>query len=375
MKFWNAKRIGLNLSRIPESAFAELFLNNTPLIDVRAPVEFLAGSLPGAVNLPIMNDQERAAVGTTYKQQGREAAIELGHQLVSGANKDQRVEQWCEYIRKHPEAVIYCFRGGLRSQISQRWISESGLSRPLIQGGYKAVRHFLMKHIDEFSQNHRFLMISGPTGSAKTHLLSELQSVRGCVDLEKHAGHRGSAFGGVLGAQPTQIDFENHLAVALLKIEASKESRMILVEDESRMIGRCVVPEGFFTRMRESELVYIDEPIEKRVQNIFNDYISATPIVSGTAREALNVYHHYRQALLQISRKLGGARTQEILADLDSAAQVSLSDSRDFESNKIWIEKLLRYYYDPQYAKSLERRNSNIHWRGSYQSALEYLKG
>ncbi len=104
----------------------DLFLKETSLIDVRAPIEFIAGSLPGSINLPIMNDEERALVGTTYKQSGREEAIKLGHNLVSEDVKESRLQKWIEHILLHPEAVIYCFRGGLRSQITQRWLGERG---------------------------------------------------------------------------------------------------------------------------------------------------------------------------------------------------------------------------------------------------------
>jgi tRNA 2-selenouridine synthase len=137
----------LNNSNITAEYYKSLFFEDTPLIDVRAPVEFATGSLPNSVNLPILNDEERALIGTTYKTQGRETAIQLGHQLISGDVKEQRLQAWRSYIDLHPHAVIYCFRGGLRSQITQQWLKEAGIQRPLITGGYKAVRSFIIETI------------------------------------------------------------------------------------------------------------------------------------------------------------------------------------------------------------------------------------
>ncbi|HBM45267.1 MAG TPA: tRNA 2-selenouridine(34) synthase MnmH, partial [Halomonas sp.] len=119
-------------------ASLKVIASNTPLIDVRAPVEFAQGSLPGAVNLPLMVDEERHQVGIAYKQQGQQAAIALGERLVSGEIKQARVAAWQAYLAQHPDASIYCFRGGLRSQIAQQWLVDAGLHRPRIEGGWKA---------------------------------------------------------------------------------------------------------------------------------------------------------------------------------------------------------------------------------------------
>lgn len=336
-------------------------------------MEFAVGALPGAINLPLMNDEERAAVGTTYKQAGRERAIELGHKLVSGEVREARLQKWREFIRCHPEAVLYCFRGGLRSQITQRWLAESGLQRPLIVGGYKKARAFLRDSLEKLSQTSNMVVLSGPTGSAKTHLIQKAQGLYPAIDLEKLARHRGSAFGAYEEGQPSQVDFENALSVEMLRFNR-ESNHPILVEDESRMIGQRVVPESFFFKMRASKLIYVDEPFEQRVENIYYDYILQTSIGRGSQEKALAQFAKYRGSVQQISRKLGGLRTQEILIDLQEAELRFLVNDKDLEINKAWIGKLLSYYYDPLYKRSWERREPQLLFKGSESATFEYLK-
>lgn len=350
-----------------------MFLNETPLIDVRAPGEFAQGALPGAVNLPIMNDEERALVGITYKQEGREVAIKLGHDLVSGDVKEARVQAWQEQIHRHPGTVIYCFRGGLRSQITQHWLREVGIERPLIVGGYKKVRQFLTTEIEQFSEQRRFLMLTGPTGSAKTQILRKSAEFFSVVDLEAIAHHRGSAFGGWGRPQPTQQDFENMLSVSMIKTRARFPESGTLFEDESRMIGQRTLPESVFVKMRASPVLFVTESFEQRVENIFQDYVLGTPLARESETEALNVFAGYRQATEAISRRLGGLRTQEVLQDI-AFSQESYLAGRGLEANKEWIRKLLNWYYDPLYSKSLEKRQPQVLLQGPSADILAYLR-
>ena len=124
--------------------FARLFLDDVPLLDVRAPVEFNQGAFPLATNLPLLNDDERHRIGICYKEKGQAAAIELGHQLVGGDIRAARTHTWLDWCRQHPDGYLYCFRGGLRSQTVQQWLAEQGVQQPLVTGGYKAMRRFLL---------------------------------------------------------------------------------------------------------------------------------------------------------------------------------------------------------------------------------------
>ncbi|MGZ5278970.1 MAG: tRNA 2-selenouridine(34) synthase MnmH [Pseudobdellovibrionaceae bacterium] len=350
--------------------YRSLFIEDTPLIDVRAPVEFLLGSLPGSQNFPILTDEERAAVGTTYKEKGQDAAMELGHVLVSGQTKERRLQQWLQFIKEHPKTVLYCFRGGQRSQITQKWLQEAGTERPLIQGGYKAVRQFLMDESDRISKTAPLMVISGPTGSGKTKFVQSFQAVLPTVDLEDLARHRGSAFGAMTDPQPSQIDFENTLAVKILKLEDRLSNRIpVLIEDESRMIGARHLPETLFDRMRAALVVWIDDPIERRVDRILKEYVQ-NPLENDPGGE--KVFAKFQKAVQAIHKRLGGLRTQEILQDL--AQSEAAFQKGDLEPNRAWIEKLLSYYYDPLYLKSLDRRQVSVAFRGNFEACQDFVQ-
>ena len=162
--------------------YRELFLNDTPMMDMRAPVEFARGAFPSAINLPLMNDLERQKVGTCYKQHGQQAAIALGHQLVSGHTKDERLAAWAAFARAHPEGYLYCFRGGLRSQIVQQWLKEeAGIHYPKVVGGYKAMRNFLLQTTQGAVNECSFVLVGGLTGGT----IDQLHGA-GCVlDMTK----------------------------------------------------------------------------------------------------------------------------------------------------------------------------------------------
>ena len=199
--------------------FASVLLSGVPLLDVRAPVEFAQGAFPASVNLPLMNDEERHRVGLQYKQKGQDAAIVLGHALVSGEIKAQRVAQWVKFAQEHPEGYLYCFRGGLRSRISQQWLADAGLPYPRIIGGYKAMRSFLIEKLNTSIAASKFVLVAGFTGCGKTEVIQNLDAA---IDLEKLAHHRGSSFGKHATDQPVQIDFDNLLAIALMPFMAKK---------------------------------------------------------------------------------------------------------------------------------------------------------
>lgn len=328
---------------VTATQFEKLFLHSPRWIDVRAPVEFEGGAIPGAVNLPLLTNDERHQIGLVYKHAGQAAAIELGHKLVGGAVRETRTQAWVNEFKQHPKAQIYCFRGGLRSQTVQGWLSESGIDAPVVAGGYKALRRFLLQSLPQSIARLNFEIVSGPTGSGKTQFL--YQSGRPFLDLEALARHRGSAFGKLEVPQPGQADFENALAVELLKL--SHHSQPILIEDESRMIGQRLIPEALFVKMQSSPKIFVEPDFDQRVENIFKDYVLNSSL--GLNQDAAK-FEQFREAIHKISRKLGGLRAQEILQDLNQSEREYLT-SRNLNSNRIWIAKLLKWYYDPLYRR------------------------
>jgi len=250
-------------------AFRSIVLENRPLIDVRAPVEFNKGAFPTTVNLPLMNDEERHLIGIRYKEQGNASAVQLGKELV-GPVKQERVQAWVDFVKAHRDAYLYCFRGGQRSQIAQAWLNAAGISIPRLKGGYKAFRGFLMQESENISKESDTLIIGGRTGSGKTILLQKLSS---SIDLEGLANHRGSSFGSFTTAQPTQIDFEDALGFALIK-HAEQKHKHLIIEDESRNIGKVNIPKPVFDNFRQGKLIILHTPMKERVEITFEEYVT-----------------------------------------------------------------------------------------------------
>ena len=205
--------------------FRNIVLEDRPLIDVRASVEFLKGAFPTSVNLPLMNDEERHLIGIRYKEHGNASAVQLGKALVEPV-KQERVKAWVDFVKAHPDAYLYCFRGGQRSQISQRWLDESGQSIVRLDGGYRAFRRWLIEELDTSIDSFDAIVLGGRTGSGKTILLQKIQNI---IDLEALANHKGSSFGRHITPQPTQIDFENALAYDLIEKLADNGCRVLIL--------------------------------------------------------------------------------------------------------------------------------------------------
>lgn len=351
---------------------ASLFLRDVPLIDLRAPVEFAEGAFPTAVSLPLMTNDERARVGTCYKEQGQAAAIALGHSLVCGEVKAARMAAWQEQIAAHPDTVLYCFRGGLRSQTVQAWLREAGVNRPRVEGGYKAMRQFLIRTQEQSAREDGWAVLSGMTGSGKTHLL---EKVTLALDLEGHAHHRGSSFGRLPEGQPTNINFENGLAIAILKRHAAGQ-RYFVVEDESHLIGRCALPLPLFERMGQAPVVILEVPLAERAEQIRQDY---TVDLAARYRTHLGDeagWQAYHDALLdslfRLKRRLGDLDWRE----LDTLMRQGLAEQArggDGETHLAWITRLLERYYDPMYLFQLQHKQARIAFRGDRSACLDYL--
>lgn len=365
------------LSRLDSSTFEQLFLEDRPLIDTRAPIEFQRGSFPSAVNIPLMTDDEREQVGICYKEQGEQAAVALGHKLVSDTTKEERIAAWIEQVKRQEHAALFCFRGGLRSQTVQSWLATNGYQVPVVNGGYKALRSYLLASLEECVSQLNLIVIGGRTGVAKTALLNQAYDTLSCpvVDLEGLAHHRGSAFGKRAESQPTQINFENHIAIELLKLRACGHQQMIM-EDESRLIGRCALPLTLQEKLREAPLVILEASLEDRVHHSWENYILSNyreqVALCNSDEVAFTAFADaLKLSLGNIRKRLGGARHQELAKVMEAA--LLAHQQGDPEPHKQWIEVLLRDYYDPMYDYQLKSKQRHVVFRGNFTEVLEFL--
>lgn len=366
-------------SRLDSSTFEELFLRDRSLIDTRAPIEFARGSFPGAINIPLMTDVEREQVGIRYKEQGEHAAVALGHELVSGHVKEDRIAAWIEQVKRNANAALFCFRGGLRSQTVQAWLASEGYHLPVVDGGYKALRAYLLNSLEECLCETSLAVIGGRTGVAKTALLNQASDMLRLpvIDLEGLAHHRGSAFGKRAEPQPTQVNFENRIAIELLKLRNGGHQQVIM-EDESRLIGRCALPLTLQEKLRAAPLVVLESSLEDRVHHSWENYILSNyreqVALCDSHEAAFSAFAtSLRLSLANIQKRLGGARYQELSEVLEKAL---LAHSQgDPEQHKQWITVLLRDYYDPMYDYQLKSKQRHVVFRGNFNEVLEFMTG
>lgn len=312
---------------MPEKLSPEAFLDaatHYPVLDVRSPGEYLRAHIPGAVSFPIFDDAERARVGTTYKQIGKDEAIELGLEIVG-----PKLATWVKMAKKlavDNTVLVHCWRGGMRSG-SMSWLFETaGLKVKILVGGYKAYRNYVLA---EFDRKIPFVVLGGKTGSGKTDILLEMQK-RGAqvIDLEGVAHHRGSVFGHFgLAPQPTSEHFENEVVAQLRGMDYSKP---IWIEDESRHIGQVFMPLGLYSQLRAAPILFLDIAAEYRLPHL------------------VEVYAHYPKEALahavgKIKKRLGGDLYKNALdaLEVDDFTQVAA---------------ITLHYYDKAYVHGLQKR-------------------
>lgn len=307
----------------------EAFLKHaesTPVIDVRSPSEFSAGHIPGAVNISLFDDSERAIVGIKYKKEGRNEAILKGIEL-SGPSMHLKLQSALK-IAGDNKILVHCWRGGMRSEAMAWLFSLAGIETTLLEGGYKSYRHFVLSALAE---KRKVIVLGGMTGSSKTQILRRLALLNSqVVDLEALANHKGSAFG-ALGQQPqpSSEHFSNILFDKWRHIDAADP---VWLEDESRNIGTVFMPDSFYDNIQSSRTVILMMSLEKRLPRLIEEY-------STYPRE------HLKDSVLRISKRLGGDNTKDALAAIDTG---------DFAKA---IEITLKYY-DKAYIYGISKKHS-----------------
>ncbi|MFN9392023.1 MAG: tRNA 2-selenouridine(34) synthase MnmH [Flavobacteriales bacterium] len=317
---------------IPTISLAEAWSGSTSSprlwIDVRSPGEYAAGHIPGAINIPLLNNEERAEVGTIYKQHGRDSAVDAGFRLTGG--KFARYVQEAREACSDREAIVYCWRGGLRSAIMSWIFSLSGMHIHQLSGGYKAWRNECLRL---FAHPFQILLLSGMTGCGKTAILRQLEQMgEQILDLEKWASHKGSSFG-ALGQpeQPTQEHFENLLGFGLMN---SNDQRRLWIEDESRFIGKLRIPDALLRQMARAPELEVCCTQEERIARILHEY-GAFPAEQLSERT------------VALSRRIGGEQVKSALKRLHEG---------DLQS---WVGILLDYY-DKTYLYTRCRRRKDF---------------
>ena len=351
--------------------FREIVLSQRPLMDLRAPIEFNKGAFPNAVNLPILNDEERRLVGTCYKERGNEEATKLGHRLIQGEVKSERVGAWLDFMKENPEAYLYCFRGGQRSAIGQTWLQEAGIVVPKLKGGFKKFRNYLMSESERISHEAQTLILGGRTGVGKTILIHQLNNM---VDLEGLANHRGSSFGRYLTPQPCQIDFESALSYALIKFE-SQNHRHLVLEHESINIGGVHIPKPVYENFEQGERINLVASLEERTKITHHEYVELA--LENYAQLYGQLGHQkwtedIRGSLGRIKRRIGDQRYNHT-SQLFSDALKEQEESGSLDLHKRWVEFLLDEYYDPMYDYQIAKSKIPLVFSGTKEEVLAFI--
>ncbi|CAN5616303.1 tRNA 2-selenouridine(34) synthase MnmH [soil metagenome] len=344
-----------------------------PILDVRAPIEFDTGSLPGSFNLPLLDDLQRHEIGTVYKKQGSDQALALGWKLISGDVLRARVEAWSKFCVDYPTAAVMCFRGGQRSQLVQKELARLGFDVPLIEGGFKRVRGLLKRELEAACTAFDWTLLSGYTGSGKTELLrsqtSRTQSIA-YLDLEKAARHRGSVFGPWPGGQPAPVTFENELGLESSRLLSGRGADLqprAWLEDESRSIGRLVLPLSVFNVLTSAKVWVLERPRIDRARRLTDEYLRENyGFVDGVPADDSKLEAarlDIGRALVKIEKRLGGDECKTLLAMTDVASQ-KFAQSGAFSAHWPWVERLLEKYYDPLYENHISRIADRVVGRG-----------
>lgn len=326
---------------LPVDEFLKL-RETLPVVDVRSEGEFAEGHIRSAINIPILNNAERVAVGTDYKQNGQAEAIRTGFRLV-GPRLLNIIDQ-AKAVTEKNEMIVHCWRGGMRSGNFCQFVGMAGMKTHQLKGGYKAYRQ---EALQSFKTPFKFVVLAGSTGSGKTEVLQALAANgEQVIDLEQLASHKGSVFGGLMQKpQPTTEQFQNDLFEKILTLDPGKR---VWIEDESVAVGKIFLPLDFWQTMGRSPVVALSVDKDIRIQRLVNEYGSADK-------------NEFLEAMTGITKKLGGQHfkaAKEKLLENDMAA----------------VMDILLTYYDKAYRNGLEKKKNriaaNVVWNGTEKNKL-----
>ncbi len=301
-----------------------------PVVDVRSPGEYLQGHIPGAVNIPLFSNEERAQVGTTYKQVSQEEALLLGLELVGPKMAD--FVRASKLLAPKKEILVHCWRGGMRSGSFGLLLETAGMKVSTLVGGYKAFRNEVLIG---FEHRQSIVILGGKTGSGKTEILHELRELgEQVIDLEGLAHHKGSSYGAIGQLpQPSTEHFENRIYAQWRQLDPA---RRVWVEDESRTVGRCLIPEKMWDQMHAAPLVLVDMDKSTRIKRLVREYAGFDEDILQEATDRIKKRlggHHHTAALAALAEKDFVTATDIALTYYDKAYQHGVG-----ERNVIQVE-------------------------------------
>jgi len=314
------------VERISIQQYLENYIH-IPLVDVRSPGEYSKGHFVGAINIALFSNAERAEVGTVYKQESKQKAIELGYTFVNPKLQNFITES--QKVAPDGMVAVHCWRGGMRSQAFADHLHENGFKKVyVIEKGYKAYRNHILAF---FENKFKLKVLGGYTGSGKTDILKLLKTKgEQVVDLEGLANHKGSAFGGIgENEQPSSEQFENNLFVQMHNMDLNKP---IWIEDESINIGKVYLPQPLFRQIRSQKVLFLNIPKFERAKYL-------THIYGGQSKEKL------AEAIYRITKRLGHLNSQNALRALQS-------------DDLLKVAEISLLYYDKMYKKGVELRDT-----------------
>lgn len=320
-----------------------LELENSIYIDVRTNSEYQEATIPGAVNIELLNDQQRKKIGTIYKKQSPKKAKLKGVELVS-PKIPALIAEVNELAKSYDNLIMFCARGGLRSKSLAEFSDLAGIEVYRLEGGYKNYRHYIIDQLENYKIKAKIAVLHGNTGVGKTYILEKMKSLGAkIIDLEGIANHRGSAFGSIGLEKPYNQKYFESLLWQELK-NKDQQDGVIFVEAESRRVGHSVIPEFFHKKMKAGDDLLIKAKMAKRVDNIYLEYIKD---IETDKQKFIDRVLESLTAIKKYIIKKAGKETYSQLLDLARKSKFK-------ELTKI----LLTEYYDPMYEHSQDKVNN-----------------